>query len=172
MATRTTNYNLAKPEMTDLVTPAQFNENFDILDDLTMPKSGGTFTGMVTLKGDPTANLHPATKQYVDNKSASLVGYSTTEKSTGLTWIDGKTIYRRVYSISNGATTALSFTNANISTLINATIFAYESTSKAFLLNNAMGASMDFNYSTGVFTCWSDKVNGKSCVIIAEYTKK
>lgn len=55
MATRTTNYNLAKPEMTDLVTPAQFNENFDIIDaqlksvsntaTAAMPKSGGTFTG-------------------------------------------------------------------------------------------------------------------------------
>lgn len=34
-----------------------------------MPKSGGTFTGAVTLKGDPTSNLHPATKQYVDNNN-------------------------------------------------------------------------------------------------------
>lgn len=31
-----------------------------------MSKSGGTFTGDITLKGDPTSNLHPATKQYVD----------------------------------------------------------------------------------------------------------
>lgn len=50
MATRTTNYNLAKPEMTDLVTPAQFNENFDVIDaELAnrMKKSGDTFTGDV-----------------------------------------------------------------------------------------------------------------------------
>lgn len=34
-----------------------------------MPKSGGTMTGALTLHGDPTANLHAATKQYVDNKT-------------------------------------------------------------------------------------------------------
>ena len=35
--------------------------------DAAMPKSGGTFTGAVTLHSDPTANLMAATKQYVDN---------------------------------------------------------------------------------------------------------
>lgn len=34
-----------------------------------LPKSGGTLTGNLTLKGDPTSNLHAATKQYVDNVS-------------------------------------------------------------------------------------------------------
>lgn len=37
-----------------------------------MPKSGGTFTGAVTLKGDPTSNLHATTKQYVDNSQKLL----------------------------------------------------------------------------------------------------
>ena len=32
-----------------------------------LPKSGGTLTGPLTLNGDPTSNLQPATKQYVDN---------------------------------------------------------------------------------------------------------
>lgn len=32
-----------------------------------LDKSGGTMTGDLTLKGDPTSNLHAATKQYVDN---------------------------------------------------------------------------------------------------------
>lgn len=32
-----------------------------------MPKSGGTFTGAVTLAANPTTNLGAATKQYVDN---------------------------------------------------------------------------------------------------------
>ena len=39
-----------------------------------MPKSGGTFTGMVTLKGAPTSNLHAATKAYVDSKVSSAGG--------------------------------------------------------------------------------------------------
>lgn len=34
--------------------------------DNAMPKSGGTFTGPVTLSGNPTSNLHAATKSYVD----------------------------------------------------------------------------------------------------------
>lgn len=33
-----------------------------------LPKSGGTMTGNLTLKGNPTSNLHAATKQYVDNE--------------------------------------------------------------------------------------------------------
>lgn len=36
--------------------------------DNAMPKSGGTFTGAVTLNGAPTENLHPATKKYVDDQ--------------------------------------------------------------------------------------------------------
>ena len=37
-----------------------------------MPIAGGAFTGEVTLKADPTANLGAATKQYVDNKVSGL----------------------------------------------------------------------------------------------------
>lgn len=33
-----------------------------------LDKSGGTMTGLLTLSGAPTANLHAATKAYVDNK--------------------------------------------------------------------------------------------------------
>lgn len=38
-----------------------------------LPKAGGTMTGALTLAADPTSNLHAATKQYVDTKTASLV---------------------------------------------------------------------------------------------------
>ena len=41
-----------------------------------MPKSGGTFTGTVTLNADPTANLQPATKQYVDNQITQKIAAS------------------------------------------------------------------------------------------------
>ena len=34
-----------------------------------MPIAGGTFTGLITLSGAPTANLHAATKQYVDSNA-------------------------------------------------------------------------------------------------------
>jgi len=47
------------------------------------PIASPTFTGTVTLPGDPTLALHAATKQYVDNAAAGLnahpgVAYSTT----------------------------------------------------------------------------------------------
>lgn len=44
--------------------------------DNAMPKSGGTFTGAVTLNADPTANLGAATKQYVDNQITSKIAAS------------------------------------------------------------------------------------------------
>lgn len=37
-----------------------------------MPKSGGTFTGIITLSGAPTSNLHAVTKKYVDDKVTDL----------------------------------------------------------------------------------------------------
>ena len=33
-----------------------------------LPLAGGTMTGFITLNADPTANLHAATKQYVDGR--------------------------------------------------------------------------------------------------------
>lgn len=39
--------------------------------DNAMPKSGGAFTGAITVKA-PTADMNPATKQYVDNAIASV----------------------------------------------------------------------------------------------------
>lgn len=44
--------------------------------DNAMPKSGGTFTGAVTLNADPTANLGAATKQYVDTQITTKIGAS------------------------------------------------------------------------------------------------
>lgn len=44
--------------------------------DNAMPKSGGTFTGAVTLNADPTGNLGAATKQYVDNSINSKIAAS------------------------------------------------------------------------------------------------
>ena len=38
-----------------------------------LPKSGGTMTGALTLKGEPTADLQAATKKYVDNSVKSAL---------------------------------------------------------------------------------------------------
>lgn len=40
--------------------------------DAYLPKSGGTMTGDIVLKGDPTSALNPVTKQYVDGIAANL----------------------------------------------------------------------------------------------------
>jgi hypothetical protein len=41
--------------------------------DAALPKSGGTMTGPVTLAGDPSTNLQPATKQFVAAQIAALI---------------------------------------------------------------------------------------------------
>jgi hypothetical protein len=38
-----------------------------------VPLAGGTMTGLLTLSADPTANLHAATKQYVDASIGTIV---------------------------------------------------------------------------------------------------
>jgi hypothetical protein len=40
------------------------------LNTIKMDKAGGTFTGFITLSGDPTSDLHAATKRWVDAKAA------------------------------------------------------------------------------------------------------
>lgn len=41
-------------------------------DSTKLPLAGGTLTGVLTLSGAPTANLHAATKQYVDSSISAL----------------------------------------------------------------------------------------------------
>ena len=72
--------------------------------DAALPKSGGTMTGNLTLKGDPTSNLHAATKQYVDNKSSSAKTASATLTASAWTLgADGR--YYQSVSVS-GVTTS------------------------------------------------------------------
>lgn len=62
-----------------------------------MPKSGGTFTGAITLSGAPTANLHAATKKYVDDLVAGIdqfryyVSTNAANTPAGITWSDDNT---------------------------------------------------------------------------------
>lgn len=48
-------------------TPSAVKSAYDLAN-AALPKAGGTMTGALTLSGEPTSNLHAATKQYVDNK--------------------------------------------------------------------------------------------------------
>lgn len=57
----------ATTDSTDYATAAQ-----GILADNAMPKTGGTFTGAITLSDAPTSDLHAATKKYVDDSILSI----------------------------------------------------------------------------------------------------
>lgn len=57
--------------------------------DNAMPKSGGAFTGAVTLNADPTANLGAATKQYVDSQITSKLAASDAMVFKGTLGTDG-----------------------------------------------------------------------------------
>ena len=70
----------ATTDSTDYATAAQGTKA-----DNAMPKAGGTFTGAVTLSGDPTTNLHAATKKYVDDSVSTLEGTLGTAATTDST---------------------------------------------------------------------------------------
>lgn len=65
--------------------------------DNAMPKTGGTFTGPITLSGVPTDNMHAATKLYVDNKVNAVKQFKYTVASNaattpvGVVWYSGTT---------------------------------------------------------------------------------
>lgn len=50
-----------------------------------LPKSGGTLTGALTLKGAPTADLQATTKKYVDDKAPLIIDASTLTDSNSIT---------------------------------------------------------------------------------------
>lgn len=62
-----------------------------------LPKIGGALTGALTLKGDPTSNLHAATKQYVDNVVKNVPKQAQTDwnqdEDTAIDFIKNKTHY-------------------------------------------------------------------------------
>lgn len=57
--------------------------------DAAMPKAGGTFTGAVTLAGDPTDALQPTTKQYVDSQISNSIAASDAMVFKGTLGTDG-----------------------------------------------------------------------------------
>ena len=62
--------------------------------DAALPLAGGTMTGKITLDGAPTANLHAATKKYVDDNAGSAAAVDGTARSAAAaaqTTADSKT---------------------------------------------------------------------------------
>lgn len=63
--------------------------------------SGATFTGAVVLAADPTANLEPATKQYVDNAAASTTALET-RLTQGYYVYDGSANVVTTHTVNHG----------------------------------------------------------------------
>lgn len=85
-----------------------------------LPLAGGTMTGDIVLAGDPSAALHPATKQYVD---AAVNGVSA--NSTRQTAISGPvSATTGLPNFLPATATGLSLTAQNVSTTAPLVIFA------------------------------------------------
>ena len=70
--------------MAELNTIQLGQTKYDIRDANALPKSGGTMTGALILRGNPTTANEAATKQYVDTQKAQIVS-SLPASGTALT---------------------------------------------------------------------------------------
>lgn len=108
MAQQTTNLHLTKPDLTDFADVRVLNQNFDILDekvqaaldkepDLSglMPKSGGNFTGDITIQDH--AVVYPI--EVIDHRDATNV-FNTTKNEHSQDDINGD--YYRIVKYSDG----------------------------------------------------------------------
>jgi hypothetical protein len=88
------------PNLTGAVTKTHSQIN-DLLE-----KSGGTMTGLLTLSGAPSSNLHAATKAYVDTADATKANTSTTiSAGDGLTGGGSLSTNRTLSIADSGVTT-------------------------------------------------------------------
>lgn len=122
-------------------------------------------------------NMHAVTS----NAVAKSLSYSTTEQKTGGTWIDGKPIYRKVFTGSvTGATTTINSDVANIDNMINLTGYFVTSDSDRFFPLNYCAdpttnrGACNFIKNLNQFLVYIGSgypSGGSSIYIIAEYTK-
>lgn len=113
-------------------------------------------------------NLNPVTS----NAVAGALSYSTDETPTGGKWIDGKPIYRRVYTgLSYGNTTEawtnVGVTISNIGTTVNVQVLRTTSTASDFIndLNIRVLSTGDLQYYT------KNALAPAANILVIEYTK-
>ena len=92
-----------------------------------LPKSGGTMTGNLVLKGDPTSNLMAATKQYVDNNrtpaelrvlvGSSGISVTATNGSTTLSATSGSDGWATLYPAEFGDWTVTGNSKSTVVTI-------------------------------------------------------
>lgn len=106
----------------------------NVSNDAQMPIAGGIFTGPATLAGDPTNDLHIASKQYVDSKQFSVQTHILDYRlSTVNTWYIGNTSLTTSISASRWNRSAFSraLYTASTSCKVNAWEWAGEISSTA-----------------------------------------
>lgn len=107
--------------------PFDGTANITIADSTKLPITGGTMTGDLTLKGNPTADLMAATKKYVDDSVASVGGGDVL--AAGNNSFTGANTFQNLVTMVGGAvftsgTTTLAWKNAKqIIATINASTY-------------------------------------------------
>lgn len=125
--------------------------------DNAMPKSGGTFTGAVTLNADPTGSLQPATKQYVDSKISSSIAASDAMVFKGTIGTNGTStalptsaIIGDTYKIITKTTVPAnnSYTAADVTAKVGDLVVAMAEDPKWIVVSSGDEAVTTVNYST------------------------
>lgn len=145
-------------------------KSFDYLD-ATSPNKNNIYI--------PVLDNHPATKKYVDDKTA-YKNYSTGETLTGDIWIDGNPVYRKVIQINRDIKNLNTFAH-NISNYIDIIdVKGYAKVaSNAFVPINSCLTNGDKQYnscvciegSNVIFYLSNDREKFISANVIIEYTK-
>ena len=113
-------------------------------------------------------------KEYVDNKVLDI--YSTNEVKTNKIWIDGKPIYRKVFSIGSVSTSLDTIIDTGITTL-NILVDVSGSFKRdgydylRYDISSKYWGEVSFNANNGKLSLRSDTINYDSGYIVLEYTK-
>lgn len=135
--------------------------NITIADSTKLPIAGGTMTGDLTLKGNPTADLMAATKKYVDDSVASTGGGDVL--AAGNNSFTGANTFQNLVTMVGGVvftsgTTTLAWKNATQTVAtINASTYTGNSatatklaTARTITANLASGTAGSFDGSANV----------------------
>lgn len=146
-------------------------------------KTSGTaiLTGNVVDNLDGSSTVNAPSINAVNTEFNKLTTYSTTETDTGMTWIDGKEIYRKVLEFNN-VPTGITQENHGISNfykLINYSGYYYDSKFgyipiPAVTSDNMTGYGIgvaDFNSTAFGFNIGNLRSSTNEVKLIVEYTK-
>lgn len=135
--------------------------NITIADSTKLPIAGGTMTGNLTLKGNPTADLMAATKKYVDDSVASACGGDVL--AAGNNSFTGANTFQNLVTMVGGVvftsgTTTLAWKNATqIIATINASTYTGNSatatklaTARTITANLASSTAGSFDGSANI----------------------